>query len=77
MDTPPSNEQPTIETTTRQQPMSLDDLEKRLALLTGAGVRQYEDGGLRIAFGAKRGPVGDETYEEILQRLIVAEGKRG
>lgn len=77
MDTQPSNEQPTIETTSRQQPTSLDDLEKRLALLTGSGVRQYEDGGLRIAFGAKRSAAGEESYEELLQKLIVAEGKRG
>lgn len=64
-----------VATVTNQNPLPVEDLERRLALLKAAGVREYHDVGVKIAFEPKRQqPAGQD--ELVAQVMAMVEQER-
>lgn len=63
---------PVVTTTANMQPTSVEDLEKRLAVLKAAGVREYVDGGLHVLFERPQ-PKREKTIDEL---IVEAEQER-
>lgn len=63
---------PSVAAPAYPQPSSVEDLEKRLRVLREAKVREYHDGGLRIAFERPQ-RLDEADALEILQRRMEEE----
>lgn len=63
---------PSVTAPAYPQPSSVEDLEKRLRVLREAKVREYHDGGIRIAFERPQ-RVDDADMLELLQRRMEEE----
>lgn len=48
----------------------LADLQQRLAMLTAAGVRQYEDHGLKLSFAPRQGGQGGGGQDDVLAQVM-------